>query len=186
MNERQIQIQLKSMLHGQCVVIAPNYTPAGWWECDLWAVSRRGYATEYEIKVSAADFRADAKKETVQNVRGTGWISQRKHDVVGTSEHAPSRFYYVVPKELSGLLAEVPEWAGFIVTDGWPRIVKQAPKLHNRKVGTREIRLAQTRMWHRYWEAIGTIERMAKDHAQLIAQARGSTPAGVAAIGGGS
>ncbi len=179
MNERYIQLRLKSLLQSSCVVIAPNYTPMDWWECDLWAVTRNGYAAEYEIKLSVADFRADAKKSALRSKSGIGWVEQNKHEQIRTSEHAPSRFYYVVPKDMQSLLPEIPEWAGFIVVDGWPKIVKAAPRLHNRKARKREIRLAQTRMWHRYWACLGDIERMQDDHRRqmsLVTASAGGQP----------
>jgi outer membrane autotransporter protein len=40
----------------------PNYTPKNWFECDVMAVTKAGYLEEYEIKLSASDFKADSKK----------------------------------------------------------------------------------------------------------------------------
>lgn len=45
MNERAIQLAILSEIRTSIVCAAPNYTPAKWWECDLWAVTKAGYAT---------------------------------------------------------------------------------------------------------------------------------------------
>lgn len=66
-------------------------------ECDVLKVTPSGYATEYEIKVSKSDFKADIKKK-------------HKHD---------SRFikqmYYAVPFEMLDFAKEnLPEYAGLV------------------------------------------------------------------------
>ena len=77
MTERDIQIAIwwawgKA---GHCCM--PNYTPRDWWECDVFCVSKAGYFTEYEIKLTAQDFRADAQKQATRLANGQrvnrGW-----------------------------------------------------------------------------------------------------------------
>ena len=153
-----------STMRGACLCACPNYTPMNWWECDVWLVSKAGYVTEYEIKVSAADFRADRNKDR-RVVKSGEWQDVNKHHEIG-SDVGPSRFYYVVPKALAELQAEIPEWAGFAVlrSDDDPRwgirVLKDAPKLHTKKVRKREIELAKRRMWYRYWDALASIENL--------------------------
>lgn len=79
MNERTIQLALFQHLRSTCVCAAPNYTPDGWWECDVWAVTRAGYGIEYEIKLSVHDFRAD-KQKAKRRWNGEQYISIHKHD----------------------------------------------------------------------------------------------------------
>lgn len=127
-------------------------------------MTRAGYAIEYECKITAADFRADAKKghskPIFEGVKYVGQDRTTKHDkLVAGDPKGPSRFYYVVPKVLSVLESECPAWAGFAVARSddfrWGiRVLKQAPQLHKVKINKREIRLAQNRMWFRYWAAI--------------------------------
>lgn len=120
----------------------PNYTPAKWWECDVFELTEAGYFREYEIKLTLSDFKADAKKENV--LRTGSWPNmvetrRRKHDCFG-HECGPRQFWYVVPE---GLLTveQVPTWAGLIeVFDLRPghisywryaeRELKRAPILH--------------------------------------------------------
>lgn len=42
--------------------VIPNYTPSGWFESDIFELTKSGYFREYEIKMSLSDFRADAVK----------------------------------------------------------------------------------------------------------------------------
>lgn len=94
-------------------------------ECDVLAVTRSGYATEYEIKRTRSDFFADFKKPKHREMKkGSGGKI--------------SRFYYVCPKGMIKL-DEVPEYAGLIyVFDyyGTPTatIIKNAPRLNAKKL----------------------------------------------------
>lgn len=74
------------------------------WECDLLRVTRAGYATEFEIKRSVQDFRADFNK----TVAGTGMA---KHDAYSSEDRVflkggrrevfrPAHFFFVVPEGL--------------------------------------------------------------------------------------
>jgi hypothetical protein len=63
------------------------------WEADFVAISRVGYLTEIEIKVSKADLLADASKYKFQDPRHKGWAKIKE-------------FYYAVPESL---VKDVPE-----------------------------------------------------------------------------
>lgn len=168
MTEREIQLAIISEIRSTIVCAAPNYTPSGWWECDLWAVTKAGYTVEYEIKLTASDFRADAKKANNGWSYEEGRLIRRpavtKHQAIEQSEKRPSRFFYVMPSDLANELeSEIPEWAGLgkAQCDGHYRRVfftKSAPKLNHNRASVREIRLCQRRMWYRYWEALRSIE----------------------------
>lgn len=69
-------------------------------ESDIVAITKSGYAYEYEVKVSRADFLADRRKKK--------WITYRHQ-----KNHAPKYFYYLLPE---GLIKEdeVPHFAGII------------------------------------------------------------------------
>ena len=128
--------------------ILPRYTPVRWWECDVFEITKAGYFREYEVKISLADYRADAEKESRSRIRMVGgkWEDvpgKRKHEQIGQPE-GPVEFYYVCPE---GLLTPeiVPSWAGLIVMrdrgenwNRWSRYVettlKPAPRLHKSKV----------------------------------------------------
>lgn len=167
LTERLIQLAIIRETRTAIVAAAPNYTPAGWWECDLWAVSKAGYATEYEIKLSASDFKADAQKSR-RDWKSRSTLS--KHDLLAKGdERGPSRFFYVVPANIEEEIAPlVPSWAGLATVYHNSRrpdyihvSIPHAPHLHKRKVTTREIRLCQRRMWYRYWHSLHAVEQMA-------------------------
>lgn len=170
MTERQIQLAIISEIRSTIVCAAPNYTPSGWWECDLWAVTKAGYTVEYEIKLTASDFRADAKKRRERWEYLGGDRHQvkttTKYQAMSESKHRPSRFFYVMPRDLADELeTEIPSWAGLgkAQCEGAFRrvfFVKSAPKLNQNRASVREIRLCQRRMWFRYWEALRSIEEM--------------------------
>ncbi len=162
MNALTIQVALRRKLVGTAVCIAPNYTPANWWECDLWAVSRAGYVTEFEIKLSRKDFLADSRKSALRRLNGKFTMANKHELLAGHDVNGPSRFYYVTPE---GLDVEVPEWAGLVVAiqyEQYPNVAylhtkKAAPQLHKKKATRREIQLAHRRMWHRYWDCLETL-----------------------------
>ncbi|MDB6078661.1 MAG: hypothetical protein JWO82_2408 [Akkermansiaceae bacterium] len=159
MNEKTIQNGLFADLFyrsGQRI-ICPNYTPRGWWECDLFSITKAGFWMEYEIKISVADFRADAGKERSER---DNWrepaVIVKKHDRLAESHpEGPSRFFYVMPAEVAAKV-EIPAWAGLVtVTAGRTRIhsrvTKPAPRLHKIKASPEMIGHVQSVFCARYW-----------------------------------
>lgn len=121
----------------------PCYTPSGWWECDIFEITKSGYFREYEVKTSIADFRADAKKTQKKFWwRGDRQQGGNKHELLADhSTRGPVQFWFVTPAGLIPL-EEIPEWAGLIeIKQGagrWgnlsvERQVKKAPRLHREK-----------------------------------------------------
>lgn len=113
-----------------------NFTPKGWWECDLCWINKNGYTVENEIKLSVSDFRADFKKRRFKSVRiGKKRIQVQKfkHSYLENGDQiGPNRFYFVSP--LPELEKLIPSWAGFkLVTGKKVKTVKQAPLLHRHK-----------------------------------------------------
>lgn len=123
--------------------VLPNYTPAGWWECDVFEMTEAGFFREYEVKVSRGDFFADANKAKtgwkVEDRRLVQTEGERKHDLLAAgSPKGPCLFWYVTPP---GLVRpdELPAWAGLIEMTGrgWAareQVIRPAPKLHREKV----------------------------------------------------
>lgn len=68
-------------------------------ECDLLVVSKSGYATEVEIKISKADLKKDAYK---------------KHNHEDRFNRI-RRLYFAIPESLSNCIEFIPERAGIIV-----------------------------------------------------------------------
>jgi hypothetical protein len=130
--------------------ICPNFYPLGWFECDLFSLTRAGYFHEHEIKLSLQDFRNDAKKfmkifpstqiRTKYELLEEGYIS------------GPVHFWYLVPE---GLLSEndVPSFAGlkYIVKYGKIEIVKKAPRLHKEKIRPEFYQRIGTTFYYRFW-----------------------------------
>lgn len=165
---------LYGWLHSQLLAAAPRYAPNGWWQCDLYAIARSHRATEYEVKVTRADFKADAEKAQLwfgdhklgdrpitERHQERGYERRNKHELLAARDpRCPNRFYYVVP---AGLLTaeEVPEWAGLIylkprANSGhwhfWGReIVRRAPQLHNVKLGQEHVDAINRTLGYRFW-----------------------------------
>jgi len=125
LNSSAIQLALmKSIRTNPTDIIVPNYF-LGHFECDVLKVSKSGQYSEYEIKVSRADFKNDFKK---QNYVKTGRTEKKlfggslydhpvyeyrtKHDMIVCNERC-NRFYFVVPEGLIKV-DEVPAGLGLI------------------------------------------------------------------------
>ena len=149
MNERLIQNliwkDLAGRTHGYAGLVVPNCTVFSW-ESDLIHVSRKHLVTEYEIKISRSDFRADLKK-----------IRHRILSLIKEYERGPSRFYYAVPRDLIEP-NEIPEHAGLIYVYPVFQIVKTAPQLHALPLSEEQRQRLQFNMIARYWR-----ERMKLD-----------------------
>ena len=107
--------------HGAGGRLLPRYTPKGWWECDLFELTKSGYFREYEIKLTLSDFRADAaKKKTKWTLDSTCMHWQQvdlgtKHGHLGRANpDGPRQFWYVTPSTMVIPDGEFPIWAGLI------------------------------------------------------------------------
>lgn len=139
----------------------PRFTPKDWWECDVFEVTTAGYFREYEVKISRADFKADAKKEAKKwHCIAGQWTSagRVKHQQIGQPV-GPTRFWYVTP---AGLVKpeEVPSWAGLIEMRDrgaghrpehrWTENeVKAAPSLHRQKIDPKITAAAESACYYR-------------------------------------
>jgi hypothetical protein len=95
--------------------VLPRYTPRKWWEADVFELTGAGYFREYEIKLTLADFRADAKKieEWKWGDPRTG-VKETKHQRLARGDLAgPTQFWFVAPEGLIQAL-QIPPWAGLI------------------------------------------------------------------------
>ena len=120
-----LDIQRRIMVdHYDRSMVIPNFTPPAWFECDVCEITKAGYMVEYEIKMSRADFKADAEKRrnpiyywdghhlAVPEVQHTKWKRLASGDPFG-----PVRFYFVTPVGLLHL-GDIPLWAGWIEAVG--------------------------------------------------------------------
>lgn len=141
MNARQV---IRRLMHDRWRrnLVLPNYTPAGWWECDVFELTDAGYFREYEVKLTRSDFKADQRKSRREWRTNT---TRFKHDLLAQGDpRGPNRFWYVAPK---GMLRpeDLPLWAGLIevIDKGeekhWLRRfgllpTRAAPKIHDHRV----------------------------------------------------
>lgn len=144
----------------------PNYTPNGWFECDLIEITSAGYFIEYEIKISRADFRADfdkARPDWSKPYRfGMPQEMLNKHDRLNTdlTDATPRRFYFVVPEGMIDR-EHVPHYAGLItIKPGRSRLdeyeVVRAPDRHRQKLPQAILEHARGICywrWHRLLQA---------------------------------
>ena len=140
MTERFIQRRLYWKYRSCASAILPNYTPFWWYECDMFVLLKSMYSVEFEIKVTAHDFRADFRKEGKH-----GRLEDRRGSL-------PTRFFYAMPTDLVEP-NEVPDYAGlvFVADDGRLRTIKAAPRLtgrrHTEQTVTEMWRAASYRLW---------------------------------------
>jgi len=106
-------------------IVVENCRWANDFEADVVTVNKNDYVTEFEIKISRSDFKADFKKK------------DKKHYFLanGGSYTSPNYFYFVTPP---GLLKDfnVPEKYGWITinSDGDITVEKTAKIIHKQKV----------------------------------------------------
>jgi hypothetical protein len=111
------------------------------WECDVLAVTKFGYAVEYELKISRSDFKADFKKP--------------KHKLFNKGQGGMiSKFWFVVPQGLVKK-SEVPAYAGLMYcyfkgTDRMIDIVKYPAKMKCIKVDANNTRRLYRSMMYRF------------------------------------
>lgn len=134
---REIEIALAKWLDPRRLLIVPNVSwGMGLHECDLLVLSRRGYATEIEIKVSRADLLRDKSKR-----------HQHKSDMI-------KYLYFAVPIEMRGDLDEIPLCAGILLVNhrGKCKIARKARgnPTARRFIEMEQLKLARLgvmRMW---------------------------------------
>ncbi|WP_069267394.1 hypothetical protein [Paraburkholderia nodosa] len=131
----------------------------GEYRADFVMVTRAGYATELEVKVSLADWRKDLSKP--KWVGMPDWIT---------------RFVYVVPEQLGipdwvpahagvwhvfpTLVGAQDAWNGPHRPDGYGIVVKRAPHVLGReKVPAAVIGTWHKNLYYRYWDQRMTLEQ---------------------------
>lgn len=130
-------------------------------ECDLLIVSKSGYATEIEIKVSKSDLKVDMHKQH------------------GHRSNRIKYLYFAVPEKLKDCISLIPERAGFMTVSntGQISIIKDAETNINVKKFTDEeiskfYKLGCIRIWHlrrtikHLLEEKETLKKLAKDYCE--------------------
>ena len=143
------------------------------WESDFLSVTRAGRVHEYEIKISKADFNADAVKVEKHQIMETGvrnlnkyeqscfddgekygfdipsFISSKMTADKKMTGKRPNYFWYVCPE---GIITEPPSYAGLIYYSYCLKIIKEAPLLHKEKITQGMERKILTSFYYRYWQ----------------------------------
>lgn len=139
----KISKKLYQYLSSRYFPIVPNSYIYSW-ESDLLAVNKDSqYITEYEIKISRNDFKADFKKADKH---------QLIHDCYryNFSSDIPNFLYYATPPGLLNKF-EIPEYCGLIELGMGARIVKRAPLLHKTKIEQIMIDNLLKKLYNKYW-----------------------------------
>jgi hypothetical protein len=171
MNAKKILLILWQANNKQFTVAAPNVYAGYGWESDLLALNKREYATEYEIKLTASDFKRDAKKQAWDREPAHNWNYKSKYDML-LEGLGPNRFYYVLPE---GVVADdqVPEWAGIIRVEDltkregyeprnyWHELrlykTREAKMLHKGKADPKIRDNCFRSLYYRYWAKLSQI-----------------------------
>jgi hypothetical protein len=121
-------------------------------ECDIFVLTKTGWAYEVEIKIDKYDLKADAKK---------------RH---GHNSKLLKRLYFAIPKKLEPEIKNIPERAGVLVVDSNGKVSKIREAIQNKlaiKITDEKAlklgRLAAMRIWNlkkKIKICIDTIERM--------------------------
>lgn len=114
------------------ILVCKNFYLYEGWECDVLSVAYNNTITEYEVKKTRADFKADFNKKDKHFSTSNGY--------------GANFFYYACPV---GLIKkeELPEYAGLIYCS--PKgsyISKKAPQLHNDRITFNQLKKVATKI----------------------------------------
>lgn len=115
------------------------------WESDVLALTKHGYTHEFEIKVSASDFRQDFNKPK--------WEAMATPQYNGTGV-GPNYIWMVCPSEiLTPELRELlPPFCGLMVLQGGEiHTERQAVRLHSKKLPPKKRRALAKKLMYRVW-----------------------------------
>lgn len=139
-------------LHWYQTKLIPEFEVDGG-RCDLVQISRADYITEFEIKISRADWNADRDKAK--------WTTPRPHI---------ARFFYVVPKSLVEPVERIPDWlpdyAGILVVSGdgvgfdQVRELRAARRRPAVKAPPELLQRGLEAFYYRYWRHEDNMERV--------------------------
>jgi len=138
------------------LVVIPNYFYKGF-ECDILAVSKKLFTTEYEIKLTKSDFGADFQKrrDYYSWKERKVFKSVNKHQEIMDGKRT-NRFYFVVPRDLD---VDIPDYAGKIIfyeeyKEIRFKIVKRAKTLHKETIDNSIIEHIANNLSWRYYRSL--------------------------------
>ena len=149
MTEKDIQNRLFVWLEkkGQSF-ITPNVNLFSYYESDLISVSKAGLISEYEIKISADDFRREFKDKRTKH--------RMLNDGKGFARIIPNYFYFVFPLGLyESRQLEIPDYAGVIAVSESGKVItkKRCRRLHGVSITDRKLAYLGRGLMYRYWSA---------------------------------
>lgn len=168
-SEKLLQVLYWREFNARYRLIVPRYAPVDWHECDLYVVSKRGLATEVEIKISLKDFRNDKLKDLhcmevwrenpqwrVPAGPGAHGRVYKHARLQGADRRAPNYLYYLVPEDLvDAVRPELPDYAGLLSArmKNSFRITQvcEARRLHGNKPSAQQLEHARGVFYYRYW-----------------------------------
>ena len=133
----EIELRLAGWFSSRVNLIVPNVSFGfTWHECDLLIMSKSGYLTEVEIKVSTSDLKKDLLK---------------RH---GHKDDRIKYLYFAIPKKLEKHIEYIPERAGIIVIDKKGGVHKLRKPIRNKMAKPMSVeemykiaRLGALRIW---------------------------------------
>jgi len=125
---------------------------------DLVVITKAGYLTEIEIKISASDWRADLAKD---KWRARGHYVNGVYTPAGSGEivrPTVSRFFYAVPADLVARAPEnLPAGSGILAVHqrnrswGYVEVVRPAVRTKARKLAQNEVNELLSCFYLRWW-----------------------------------
>jgi hypothetical protein len=147
MNEHTIQNHLFRYLESKKqTLIVPNVKLYSDLESDLVSVSKAGLVSEYEIKISVADFKRDFTSKRRKHVKLAGGHTFRRY--------TPNYFNFVFPYDLyASHEMELPFYAGLLLVKSDGQVIQtiQAKRIHRLKASERDINYLSRGLMYRYW-----------------------------------
>lgn len=137
-------------------IVVPNSEVFAW-ESDVISVVRSGFVHEFEIKITRADFKQDAKKERARLLCDPvikGYWGDRTCS-------RPNYFWYVVPEGLitaeelpgyAGLIYAMEPVVGYHLYFSTTKEIKPAKRIHNEKIADADRQQLARAMTVRYWK----------------------------------
>lgn len=160
--EKTVQnVLVRHLMKMRYNMIVPNCKLYGY-EADMLSLSKSGMISEFEIKISTSDFRADAKKVKKHRLLASN-RAQRKTKR-GSKTLKPNYFYYIAPE---GVIPEdeVPRYAGFIeiIPGIGPKVIKKASRLHGIKADDKQKAYLGRSLMYRYWKSRMNDKNLGRD-----------------------
>lgn len=150
-SERRFQDAIYHHRFGDKIIVPNAHYFCG--ENDVVSVNKSDFVSEFEIKISKADFKADFKKTEKHDLLKRCYEQKwRKQYYSGGFLPYPNYFYYVVPQDMISV-SDVPDYAGLIIINsrGMAFKKKNAPRLHSDKITAKQFEDLMRKMFHRYW-----------------------------------